>query len=894
MLTRSTTQCGKSLMSRAYCALLALIFGVCATSASAQLRVATYNTASLNGDQSAMQDVFEAMITDDKPGFAVAPHVIVFQEVKSDEVAVLLSLLNAAGAPHGISYTQGTYNSNNQDSWGGAQAMYYRADVVQELTSGYEDHYTGAGRYSDRWWIRLIGYNATESTFYIFSSHLKASTGGVNEQERLDGVETIRQDADGLPQGTHIIYAGDMNFYDNGEPGYLHFLSAGAGQAVDPFGSGSWGGSSNAIKHTQSPRIAGGSLIGGGLDDRFDFMLMTSEFIDGQGLALLTGTYRSFGNDGNHYDDAINDGNNTYYPGDITRSNALADDLHDASDHIPVIADFQIPAMMLASADTAMGRIVLNSSAQLAVDVENGADVVIAAGADDLVFTATASGDLSGTDGATVPALAGPYTANFPVDTSAAGPVSGSVLLETSNQGAANPTITLNATGDVVRGANASFSDVADEDNLLFEREFAPNSGVYNLAIDVHNFGFDADQALLDLDAVDPVTSPYTYVGGLQAGVGAAPAELTYAFDTTGLSDGLYQETVQISVSDEDILGETTGVIVLTMRVTVGDYTPVPGDVNGDGVVDLDDLCAWYVNPVDVDGDEDVDNEDEQWLLDELGITFEDINGNGVHDGCEEIVFVFINEVRVDESGVDTEEYFELFGTPGTTLEGMTYLVIGDGETDSDDGTIEEVIDLTGYTLDAGGFFVVAEATFTQGTADLVADLNFEDGDNVTHMLVTGFTGAMGSDLDSNNDGVLDSTPWSEVVDVIAIIKQENPPASTEFHYGPPTIGPVATLSPYHVYRCDPDRTWMIGEFTVGLTDTPGWANTPCEPVTCPWDAAPEGGDGTVGLGDLNGLLSNWGACPAPCVWDLAPEGGDDSVGLGDLNALLSNWGPCP
>jgi hypothetical protein len=65
-------------------------------------------------------------------------------------------------------------------------------------------------------------------------------------------------------------------------------------------------------------------------------------------------------------------------------------------------------------------------------------------------------------------------------------------------------------------------------------------------------------------------------------------------------------------------------------------------------------------------------------------------------------------------------------------------------------------------------------------------------------------------------------------------------------------------------------------------------------PFACPWDTIPAGGDGTVGLGDLNALLSNWGSCPAPCPYDFAPEGGDGTVGLGDLNALLSNWGPCP
>jgi hypothetical protein len=63
----------------------------------------------------------------------------------------------------------------------------------------------------------------------------------------------------------------------------------------------------------------------------------------------------------------------------------------------------------------------------------------------------------------------------------------------------------------------------------------------------------------------------------------------------------------------------------------------------------------------------------------------------------------------------------------------------------------------------------------------------------------------------------------------------------------------------------------------------------------CPWDLAGSG-DGFVGLGDLNALLSNWGPCPDPpaeCPWDLNGTG-DGFVGLGDLNALLSNWGPCP
>ncbi len=185
-----------------------------------------------------------------------------------------------------------------------------------------------------------------------------------------------------------------------------------------------------------------------------------------------------------------------------------------------------------------------------------------------------------------------------------------------------------------------------------------------------------------------------------------------------------------------------------------------------------------------------------------------------------------INEIRIDQPGGDDDEYFELSGPPGASLDGLTYLVIGDGTGGS--GVIESVLDLTGLTLDGAGRLVVAEGTFTLGTADFTAALNFENSDNVTHRLVDGFTGANGDDLDTDDDGVLDVTPWSAVVDTIALIEEENPPSGTEYAYGP-TIGPDGGFTPGHVYRCTPDGDWTIGAFDpVGGDDTPGAENPAC------------------------------------------------------------------
>lgn len=190
---------------------------------------------------------------------------------------------------------------------------------------------------------------------------------------------------------------------------------------------------------------------------------------------------------------------------------------------------------------------------------------------------------------------------------------------------------------------------------------------------------------------------------------------------------------------------------------------------------------------------------------------------------------VAINEVRIDQAGADDDEYFELIGTPGTLLDGLFYIVIGDGSGGS--GVIESVTDLTGQTISADGFFVAAESTMTIGSPELVTTLNFENGDNVTHLLVAGFTGANGDDLDTDDDGVLDVIPWSLVMDGLSLIEEMNPPTGTEFEYGSslglPVIGPDGSFVPGHVYRF-PDGTggWNTGEFDPAVgNDTVGSSN---------------------------------------------------------------------
>lgn len=185
-----------------------------------------------------------------------------------------------------------------------------------------------------------------------------------------------------------------------------------------------------------------------------------------------------------------------------------------------------------------------------------------------------------------------------------------------------------------------------------------------------------------------------------------------------------------------------------------------------------------------------------------------------------------LNEVRTDQPGADNDEYFEIFGAPGTSLDGITFLVIGDGTGAS--GVIESVVDLTGSVIPPSGFFVAAESTFTLGVADLVTTINFENSDNLTFLLVEGFTGADGDDLDTDDDCVLDVTPWTGIIDAVAAIEEDNPPAGTECHYGllGAVVGPDAGFAPGHFQRCPDGDIWVVADFDplVG-TDTPGASN---------------------------------------------------------------------
>ncbi|MHC5005276.1 MAG: hypothetical protein ACYTJ0_19410 [Planctomycetota bacterium] len=222
-----------------------------------------------------------------------------------------------------------------------------------------------------------------------------------------------------------------------------------------------------------------------------------------------------------------------------------------------------------------------------------------------------------------------------------------------------------------------------------------------------------------------------------------------------------------------------------------------------------------------------------------------------VHAAASAGVPIRLNEIRIDKP--NNAEYVELAGPSGASLDGLTFIVIGDGG--GADGTIEEVTSLTGQALNPNGLFFMADDGDTFGAvADLITSLNLENGDNVTMALVAGFTGALNDDLDTDDDGVLDVTPWSAVLDAVGLIESPNPPSGTEFSYGAALgfedVGPDPDNGdrvPNHVYRCTPDGLWTIGPFdgnSGDAVDSPGQPNAACSlmPTLALVSTPPDGG----------------------------------------------------
>lgn len=173
-----------------------------------------------------------------------------------------------------------------------------------------------------------------------------------------------------------------------------------------------------------------------------------------------------------------------------------------------------------------------------------------------------------------------------------------------------------------------------------------------------------------------------------------------------------------------------------------------------------------------------------------------------------------LNEFVFNHTGTDTHEFVEVAGDANTDYSTYTVLQIEGDSTGA--GVIDGVLAVG--TTNGDGYW----------TTGFLSNA-YENG-TVTLLLVEGFSGAVGNDLDLDNDGVLDVTPWTRIVDDVAV----SDGGADDRAYSSTILAPGFSGNPFTPGGASriPDRAdtdsvadWVVNDFDgEGL---PGFAGTP-------------------------------------------------------------------
>lgn len=210
--------------------------------------------------------------------------------------------------------------------------------------------------------LRMQSTEQISYAFWIFGLHLKAGNDEDEVQQRESEISELRGALADIPQDAHYLVTGDFNLYRSSEPAYQILIDGFAVDLFDPIDQpGNWHSNwQYSDIHTQSTRSSdigdGGSS--GGLDDRFDFILLSSAFQDSTGLWYMENSYLAYGNDGDHLNQSINAGGNS------SVDQTIADALYRGSDHLPVVAKLIVQKLQRGDMD-ADGRISQNDIDQI-------------------------------------------------------------------------------------------------------------------------------------------------------------------------------------------------------------------------------------------------------------------------------------------------------------------------------------------------------------------------------------------------------------------------------------------------------------------------------------------------------------------------------------------------
>lgn len=284
-----------------------------------EFTVMTYNLLNYPGSTPSIREPFYRTIVN-----AAQPDIMVVQEVSSP--SGISSFLNNVLNTVSSGYSAGAFIDGPDTDNG----IFFKSSLFQFISN---TAITTSLRNINQFKLKEI---SSGDTLIIYSVHLKASNTAADESQRGTEATTLRTVTDALPAGKNFMVCGDFNIYKSSEAAYQNLIQNGSnanGKFNDILSmSGTWNNAGYAPYHTQSPRTTSfGGGATGGMDDRFDMFLFSNAIVQTGGYDIVSSSYKAFGNDGMHFNQALNTPPYTVY------DSTLCAALHGASDHIPVV-----------------------------------------------------------------------------------------------------------------------------------------------------------------------------------------------------------------------------------------------------------------------------------------------------------------------------------------------------------------------------------------------------------------------------------------------------------------------------------------------------------------------------------------------------------------------------
>jgi hypothetical protein len=275
------------------------------------------------------------------------PDVVILNEVVNNPahaVKVVDRCLNVDGE---TKYMMASFAGSSNSSI--ANALYYNSDMfgvknVDRITNNLSggtlvrliDVFTLYYKHANL----PLGADTTFVT--VFAAHLKAGSTSSDKSQRAAATEALMDYIETNNITGNYIMAGDFNVQSSSEVSFQNMIAPTNASIAfeDPINRlGDWNNEFQfADVHTQSTRTSttsNGCTSGGGLDDRYDFLLISEDAKDGNdNMKAIKTSYWAVANDGNHFNESINFPANTSVPA------AVLDAIYENSDHLPVRLDF--------------------------------------------------------------------------------------------------------------------------------------------------------------------------------------------------------------------------------------------------------------------------------------------------------------------------------------------------------------------------------------------------------------------------------------------------------------------------------------------------------------------------------------------------------------------------